>query len=144
MRAAFAALICAIAIGAFAADLWFLDFFGPLIVVVPLPLLPLAIGVAFFAGIVVLQAILRPLTSGFELAVAASTLVCFALFQPLRRRVQCAVDLRFYRSRYDAARTLDAFSVRLRDEADLDAARGGLLDAVRDTVQPAHASVWLR
>jgi uncharacterized membrane protein YhaH (DUF805 family) len=103
-----------------------------------------AIAVAFFGGIVVLQAVLDPLTSGSELAVAASTLLSFALFQPLRRRFQSAVDRRFYRSRYDAVRTLDAFSVRLRDEVDLDAVRGGLLDAVRDTVQPADASVWLR
>jgi len=102
------------------------------------------IALAFFGGIVILQAILRPVTSGSELAVAASTLLSFALFQPLRRRFQSAVDRRFYRSRYDAARTLDAFSVRLRDEVDLDAVRGGLLDAVRDTVHPAHASVWLR
>ena len=102
------------------------------------------IAVAFFGGIVVLQAILRPITSGSELAVAASTLVSFALFQPLRRRVQEIVDRRFYRSRYDAVRTLDTFSVRLRDEVDLDAVRDELMAAVRDTVQPAHVAVWLR
>jgi len=103
-----------------------------------------AIAVGFFAGIVVLQAALRPLTSGSEFAVAASTLVSFALFQPLRRRIQDVVDRRFYRSRYDAARTLDAFSVHLRDEVALDAVRADLLAAVRDTVQPVHASLWLR
>ncbi len=103
-----------------------------------------AIAAAFFGGIVVLQALLRPFTTGSELAVAVSTLLSFALFQPLRARVQRTVDRRFYRARYDAGRTLDAFALRLRDEVDLDAVRTGLLDAVRDTVQPAYASVWLR
>ncbi len=100
-----------------------------------------AIAVTFFLGLVALQAALRP---GSELAVAASTLVSFALFQPIRRRVQGAVDRRFDRRRYDAERTLDAFAARLRDQVDLGALEGELLEAVRETVQPAHASVWLR
>ena len=102
------------------------------------------IAITFFGGIVVLQSPLRAATGGSELAVAISTLASFALFQPLRARIQTGVDRRFYRARYDAVRTLDDFSVRLRDEVDLDAVRSDLLSAVRDTMRPAHASVWLR
>jgi hypothetical protein len=103
-----------------------------------------AIGATFFLGIVALQALLRPLIPGSELAIAASTLLSFALFQPIRRRVQSAVDRRFDRSRYDAAHTLDTFADELRDEVDLDALRSDLLGAVSRTMSPAHASLWLR
>jgi hypothetical protein len=103
-----------------------------------------AIAGTFFVGIVALQGFLSRVTSGSELAVAVSTLLSFALIQPIRRRVQGAVDRRFDRSRYDAARTLDDFADRLRDEVDLDALRGELLGAVRTTMAPAHVSVWIR
>jgi hypothetical protein len=103
-----------------------------------------AIAATFFLGIVALQAALRPLTSGNELAVAASTLLSFALFQPIRRRIQGAVDQRFDRFRYDAALTVDAFADELRDEVDIDALRAELLGAVARTMAPAHASLWLR
>ncbi len=102
------------------------------------------IAVAFFAGIVVLQAVLRPLTGGSEAAVAVSTLASVALAQPIRARMQGVIDRRFYRSRYDAQRTLDAFSGRLRDEVDLASVRADLLEAVHDTLHPLHVSVWLR
>jgi hypothetical protein len=103
-----------------------------------------AIAVTFFIGIVALQTLLRPLTAGSDLAVAASTLVSFALFQPVRRRVQDAVNRRFDRSRYDAARTLDTLANRLRDEVDLESLRAELLRAVRQTMSPSHATLWLR
>jgi hypothetical protein len=103
-----------------------------------------AIAVTFFLGLVALQGALRPLTSGSELSIAASTLLSFALFQPIRRRVQDAVNRRFDRSRYDAARTVDAFADQLRDEVNLDELRADLLGAVQLTMSPAHTSLWLR
>ena len=100
---------------------------------------------ALYTGFVVLfQTFVSPHVGGSEIGIAVSTLVTLALIQPIRRRIQDVVDRRFYRSRYDAARMLDAFTARLRDEVDLDRLRGDLLDVVGDTVRPAHANVWLR
>ena len=99
---------------------------------------------AYVAFVVVFQTLLRPITSGSEIAVAASTLAVIALVQPLRGRIQSIVDRRFYRTRYDAARTLDGFATRLRDEVDLDSVRGEIVHVVESTVHPRHASLWLR
>jgi len=98
----------------------------------------------YVGGVAFLQTILAPLTAGSGVAVAISTLAVVALFQPFRRRIQAAVDRRFYRAKYDAERTLDTFASRLRDEVDLGTVRADLLQAVHETVQPTHASVWLR
>ena len=99
---------------------------------------------AYVAGVAAFQFLLSPFTSGSPIAVAVSTLAVVALFQPLRRRIQSAVDHRFFRAKYDAERTLDAFAARLRDQVDLDALERELLDAVGRTVQPAAAGLWLR
>lgn len=103
-----------------------------------------ALGLAYIGGVVLVQAALRPFMSGSEIAVAVSTLLTVALFQPVRSRVQRLVDRRFYRSRFDAERTLDAFAARLRDEVDLATLERELLAVVSETVRPARASVWLR
>jgi hypothetical protein len=98
----------------------------------------------YIAAVVLLQALLRPVTEGSQVAVALSTLLVVTLFQPIRRRAQDVVDRRFYRARYDAARTIDAFAVRLRSDVELDSVRADLIATIHDTVRPAHVSVWLR
>jgi hypothetical protein len=101
--------------------------------------------VAVFAGLVVgLQAVLAPVTNENTLAVAASTLVAFALFQPLRRRVQWAVDRRFDRARYDGQKTVDAFGERLRDQLDLATLPVEVANVAHETVRPTTVAVWLR
>jgi hypothetical protein len=105
------------------------------------------LAVVYFGGVAATQAIFRTLTGQEEqpqLAIVVSTLVIAALFNPLRRRIQGFIDRRFYRSKYDARKTLEAFSAKLRDETNLDALSEGLVGVVKETMQPAHVSLWLR
>jgi hypothetical protein len=102
----------------------------------------------YFGGVATTQAIFRTLTGQEEhqpqLVIVVSTLVIGVLFNPLRRCIQGFIDRRFYRRKYDAAKTLEAFSARLRDETDLEALNDELVSVVRETLQPAHVSLWLR
>jgi hypothetical protein len=107
-------------------------------------LLTVMLALVYAGGVFMLGPLLNPVTGESALAVAASTLTVAALFQPLRRRVQSAVDRRFNRRRYNAAKTVEAFSGRLREHIDLDTLSTELLAVVDQTMQPTRASVWLR
>ena len=153
--------------------LWF-ERMGFALVIAFIPAVPIAIGIAilryrlydidriinrtlvygaltvvlvtvYFGGIVVMQRTFVALTGQKStLAVVASTLLIAALFTPLRKRTQRFIDRSFYRSKYDAAKTLEGFSMKLRDETDLEALSDDLVGVVRETMQPAHVSLWLR
>ena len=105
------------------------------------------LALVYFGGVATSQAIFHTFTGQEhqpQLAVVISTLLIAALFNPLRRRIQSFIDRRFYRKKYDATRTLEAFSARLRDETDLQALNDDLVGVVRETMQPVHVSLWLR
>jgi len=109
--------------------------------------LTVMLALVYFGGVATTQAIFRFLTGQEQqpqLAIVVSTLVIAALFNPLRGRIQSFIDRRFYRSKYDARKTLEGFSAKLRDETDLDTLNNDLVGVVRDTMQPAHVSMWLR
>jgi divalent metal cation (Fe/Co/Zn/Cd) transporter len=106
-----------------------------------------SLALVYFGGVATTQAIFRALTGQEQqpqLAIVVSTLIIAALISPLRRRIQSFIDRRFYRRKYDARKTLEAFSARLRDETDLQALDRELVGVVRKTMQPAHVSLWLR
>ncbi|MDQ3963814.1 MAG: hypothetical protein M3277_07890 [Actinomycetota bacterium] len=94
--------------------------------------------------VVTLSRVLDPVTRDSDIAVAASTLAVAALFRPLRARIQGFIDRRFYRSKYDASRAVAMFAARLRNEVDIDSVRGDVLTVVSTTLQPRHASLWVK
>jgi hypothetical protein len=109
-------------------------------------MLTVTLALVYVGGVAATQAIFRALTSQEQqpqLAIVVSTLVIAALFNPLRRRIQGFIDRRFYRRKYDARKTLEAFSARLRGETDLDSLGEDLMGVVKETMQPSHISLWL-
>jgi uncharacterized membrane protein YidH (DUF202 family) len=107
-------------------------------------LLTAALTIAYLLMVTLLQNALRPFTGQSELAVAGSTLAVAAMFRPLRVRIQAFIDRRFYRTKYDAAHTLESFSARLRNEIDIDALSSELVALVAKVMEPKHVSLWLR
>jgi hypothetical protein len=104
-----------------------------------------SLALVYLGTVVGLQGLVSPIAAeGNQLVIVASTLLIAALFNPLRRRIQHVIDRRFYRKRYDAAKTLEAFSAKLRDETNLDSLSEELVEVVHETMQPEHASLWLR
>jgi hypothetical protein len=102
------------------------------------------LGLAYFLIVALLQQLFRPLTGTSDLSIAISTLAVAALFGPLRARLQTFIDRRFYRGKYDATQTVEAFSARLRDEVDIDSLTKDLLRVVQESMQPRSVSLWLR
>ena len=110
-------------------------------------ILTASLALVYFGSVAMAQAVLHALTDQSEqpqLVVVVSTLVIAALFNPLRGRIKSFIDRRFYRSKYDARKTLEAFSATLNQETDLDALSEDLVSVVRGTMQPTHVSLWLR
>jgi hypothetical protein len=109
--------------------------------------LSVMLALVYLGGVATTQALFGILTGQeqqLQLAIVISTLVIAALFNPLRHRIQFFIDRRFYRSKYDARKTLEAFSAKLREETDIEALNDELVGVVRETMQPAHVSLWLR
>ena len=105
--------------------------------------LTVALAAIYFGGVVVVQQVMRPLTQSSDLAIVVSTLAIAALFNPLRHRIQNTIDRRFFRRKYDAQKTLEAFSIATRDEVDLDKLQAELVGVVQETMQPARIMLWV-